>query len=173
MLEFWWTWSGSNRRPLPYHFSSSIVAERHCKSVSDNEGQCSCASGASSLPLSCIRTTVNESTRCGRGCDGYDTNRDTADDAVHSFPGFGPAHLGARTPQRPRMRRDASSKIGQCPKLTPAGGSGQVVQANECRQGIDPFRLLDNQKQFTLRTPISSTPVKMKTDDHPLGKPIR
>jgi hypothetical protein len=36
--EDWWTWPGSNRRPLPCHFSSSTVAERQEQSASDKRG---------------------------------------------------------------------------------------------------------------------------------------
>src|SRR5437016_10474915 len=41
--EIWWTWSGSNRRPLPCHFSSSTETARHQQIASEAEGQCSCA----------------------------------------------------------------------------------------------------------------------------------
>jgi hypothetical protein len=34
----WWTWSGSNRRPLPCHFSSWNGRERHSRIVSDTKG---------------------------------------------------------------------------------------------------------------------------------------
>src|ERR1017187_3975940 len=75
--EIWWTWSGSNRRPLPCHFSSSIVAERHGKSVSDTEGQCSCGVARYSLPRTCTGATASDRTRDGQGSRGYDTSHDT------------------------------------------------------------------------------------------------
>src|SRR5258708_8239243 len=52
-LKIWWTWSGSNRRPLPCHFSSSTGAERHGETASNTEGQCSCGFGRYSLPFPC------------------------------------------------------------------------------------------------------------------------
>jgi len=35
-LGAWWTWSGSNRRSLPCHFSSRTGAERHRQIVRDS-----------------------------------------------------------------------------------------------------------------------------------------
>lgn len=60
-----------------WHFSSSTVAERQEQGVSDNEGQCSCGSDASSPPLTCTPATASDTSRCGQGCKGYDTSHDT------------------------------------------------------------------------------------------------
>ena len=103
--ENWWTWSGSNRRPLPCHFSSWSVAERQEQSVRDSEGQCPCGSDASSLPLTCTRTRPSDSARSGQGWEGYDTSYDTK---FTRFP-KGPAELS-----RGAARGALETYLGQC-----------------------------------------------------------
>ena len=76
-MKRWWTWSGSNRRPLPCHFPQRIVAVRHRARASDTKRQCSCGFNACSLPLTYARPTRRELFRHGQGWEGYDTSHDT------------------------------------------------------------------------------------------------
>jgi len=96
--EIWWTWSGSNRRPLPCHFSSSIVEERHRESARDTEWQFSCGFLRCSRPCICARATLSKLTRDGEGCEGYDTNHDTNRSRVSARVTSGQEPLEPRTP---------------------------------------------------------------------------
>jgi len=104
LLKDWWTWSGSNRRPLPCHFSSSTVAERQQQNVSDNKGAVFMLVRSMSLPLTYARATSLDNARFGQGCEGYDTTHDT------KFHGL--ARRGHR-PSRLRCSQGPSSVVRQ------------------------------------------------------------
>jgi hypothetical protein len=65
--EIWWARGDSNPRPLLCQISSPSEIERHPRSPSSMERQCSCGAGASFVPLTCARATLSKLMRDGQG----------------------------------------------------------------------------------------------------------
>jgi len=133
--EVWWTWSGSNRRPLPCHFPQRSVALRHTVTPVDTKRAVFMGLLPMLLPLQTYGATPSDRARHRQGFGGYDTRHDT-----NSLLGMFLAKT-SRLPSSIVLRAELRTRQG------PPEAGGRSMQSrkgnDECNRDFSPSESAD------------------------------